>query len=282
MNNITSQLPFTGFLSRHNSQPDYYAAAYTREQSVSSRESLDAGLVIETSDGDLVTLTASSYNELNAFSYDSGGVARSESGLALYGVNEREISLASGQQFSFSVSGDLSEEELEDIDAILKGLDGVISEMKDGDMGGVLKKALDLDDFDTISSFSADITYQRSLEVSSAVAATAVGSFPASGTVLEGGGVSSGDPAAVEGSLLPGTGLNSFDIDFADFLERILEQFEGRDERRLGLARKPVAELFQHHLDIIDEKNGMGPLRSILQRGLESFDGLFAELTDQK
>ncbi|MCK5350629.1 MAG: hypothetical protein KAJ25_14625, partial [Desulfobacula sp.] len=122
-------LPLTaGLLPRQNTLPDARFSSYIQKQSLSAYESLDAGLTIQTKEGDLVTLTSNTYSEFDAFMYDSKGVLQTETGKAVVTQNIREITLTSGESFSFSVVGDLSEEELGDIEAIVKGIDQVIAQ----------------------------------------------------------------------------------------------------------------------------------------------------------
>jgi hypothetical protein len=273
MNNITSQLPFGGLFSRNSSGSDIGAAAYSREQSVRASESLEAGLVIETSEGDLVTLSASSFSELDAFMYDSAGVVRTEAGTALYSEQQRGITLASGQSFSFTVEGDLNKEELKDIESILKGLDGVISEMRQGDMGDALKEAMKLGDYDTVSSYAADITYERSVEVSSSVAAVAQthsrDRYDSGAEGLEEPiGVSDGGGGSLSASGDP-------ELDFARLLNKMLKRFGLIEGGNSLSVKNPVEQLFQHHQDDSREKNEPEFIQDILTRGLSSVESLF-------
>ncbi len=147
---------------RQNALQDAQFSNTVKKQSLSAYESLDAGLTIKTKEGDLVTLTSNTHAGLDAFMYNGKGIVETGSGSAVVTQNQREITLTSGESFSFSVVGDLSEQELTDIESIVKGIDEVIAEMAEGDMDDALDKALSMGGYDTVSMYSADITYQRS------------------------------------------------------------------------------------------------------------------------
>ncbi len=279
MSNITGQFPLAGLSSRQNSLSDFHSTNYVKKQSFKSHESLNTGLVIQTKDGDQVTLSSNSFSEMDAFMYSNKGVVQTESGEVFYSQNQREITLASGQSFSFSVAGELSEDELEDIDALLKGLDGVISEMTQGDMSGAIGKALEMGDFDSVSSYAADIRYQRSYEMSSEVTATTTHALPATENVPE-----QKSPAANASESSPGNHIakgkkNSSIINFDRFLKKIVKQLEAHKEQQVSLAKNPIEKLFKHHLDEIGKNNDeAGSIHTTLEAAMEKIDALFEEM----
>lgn len=278
MNNISNQFPLAGLSNRQNPLSDYRSASYVREQSIKSQESLDTGLVIQTKDGDQVTLTSNSFSQMDAYMYDSKGIIQTDSGTAAFSHNVREVTLASGQSFSFTVEGELSEDELEDIDSIIKGLDGVISEMKDGDMSGALDKALNMGNYDTVSSFAADISYQRSYEMSSAVTATATQFQPAAEKVPK-------DQENIAATAAgPAPELNAFQgkkkgiMDFDKFFKKMVKQFEAHEDKQVGLAKDPINKLFKHHLDEIGKDDDASKaIYSALETAMNEIDSLIQE-----
>lgn len=279
MSNITDQHLPAGLSPRQNPLPNFRSAAYVREQAFSAHESLDTGLVIQTKEGDQVTLTSSSFAQMDAFLYDSKGMVQTESGTALVSQNYREISLASGQSFSFSVAGDLSEDELADIEAILKGLDEVISEMTEGDMFGAIDKALDMGGYDSVSSFAANISYQRSYAMSSAVAASTTQSFPTGE-----GGVEEVNLPAPEVS--PETeesrgGKNNPIADFDKFFKKVFNQLEAHGHNKLANAKNPINKLFDHHLAKTEELgDGKESVQSALETAREKINSLIEEMVN--
>lgn len=277
MNNIAHQFPYSALPSRQSNVPDFRSSTYTREQSFKAQESLDTGLVIQTKDGDMVTLTSNSFSAMDAYMYDSKGVVQTESGTAAFSLNQREVTLVSGQSFSFSVEGNLSEDELADIDSLIKGLDGVISEMKEGDIFGAMDKALNLGNFDTVSSFSADISYKQSYEMSSAVTATATQIQPVNEETSEQHNLSA-VPSESAPEISPGRGRKRGLLDFDSFFKKMVKQFEALEDKQLALAKDPVNKLFKHHLDEIGtDDDDSGSVYTTLESAMKDIDSLLQE-----
>lgn len=281
MNNIANQYSLAGLTPRFNTSPDFRSAGYAKEQSVKAHESLDTGLVITTREGDQVTLSSNSFYEMDAFMYDSKGVVQTDAGLAAFSVSEREISLTSGQSFSFSVEGDLSEAELKDIEAILKGLDEVISEMTQGDMFGAVDKALLMGNYDTVSSFSADISYQQSYETRSAVAATATGALSQDDVSGEHKLQSSLASDESREYRRPRANKNGAFPDFDTFFKKMADRLASHEEKQLGLAKDPVNKLFKHHLDEIEDVDGKhGSIYRTLEKAMGEIDSLLERMME--
>ncbi len=239
-----------GMSPRQNALSDEQFAGYVRKQSISARESLDAGLTIKTREGDIVTLESNTYSELDSFAYDSKGILATESGTAMSAQSIREITLRSGESFSFSVQGDLSAQELEDIEAIVKGIDGVISEVAEGDMDDAVAKALSMGGYDTISEYSADISYQRSYAVRSQVQEQNINAIPEAYRQPK-------EEVAETSFKDFFTETNSM-IDFEGLLEKVLDELEKHEEKLVGKAQKPIDKLFKHHLDNLEKEKEDG------------------------
>lgn len=254
MNNpATSQYALAGQSPRQNFLSDFRAAGYIKEQSVRAHESLDTGLVIKTKEGDQVTLTANSFMAMDAYMYDSKGMVQTDSGHAAFSHSQRAISLASGESFSFSVQGDLSETEMEDIEAILKDLDGVISEMTQGDMSGAVDKALEMGDYDSVSSFAADISYQRSFEMRSSVAAATTGALPAGEDTQEQKPTSVSPTEFSPVANRRGRNHHRGFADFDKFFKQMEKQLSAHEDQQVVRAKDPINKLFNHHLDGMDK-----------------------------
>ncbi len=280
MNNIAQQSQLAGLSPRQNSLPDFQSLQYAKEQSFRSSESLNTDLVIQTKDGDQVTLKSNSFSHIDAFMYDKKGVVQTEAGTAFSSQQHREITLASGQSFSFSVAGDLSEDELDDIEAILTGLDEVISEMTQGDMQGALNEALEMGDYDSVSSFAADISYRRSVEMTSYAAASATQVFPVNTADAEANKLSTPTSDNVPG-MEKFQGGNGAIMDFDRFFNKLLKQLEAHEEKQVGFAQNPIDKLFDHHLDDLGEKKDTGSIYSTLERAKETLDSLIEDIFDK-
>jgi hypothetical protein len=248
MSNMESTSLAPGMSPRQNPLSEEQFAGYVRKQSISSRESLDAGLTIKTREGDIVTLQSNTYSEFNSFAYDSKGVLENGSGTAMTTQSIREITLRSGESFSFSVQGDLSEEELKDIEAIVKGIDEVISEVAQGDMDDAIAKALSMGGYDTVSEYSADISYQKSYTMRSQVQEQVINAIPEAYRQPE--------KSIPETSFKDLFTKDKSMIDFERLLEKILEELEKHEEKLVGKAQKPIDKLFRHHLHGLKNDEG--------------------------
>lgn len=271
MNNIAHYFPSAGLTSRQQQTSDSQTAAYASQRSISTSESLETGLTIQTRDGDLITLNSSSYTDMDAYLYDSAGMVRTENGEVFMAESHREITLASGQSFSFSVEGNLSEEELADIDSLLKGLDKVISEMKSGDMEEALDEALHLGGFDTFASFAADISYERSYQMTSEFAAESSQALPVEAAGAEDNGQpltfapeSGGAPPAIP--------------DFGKLFDKLFENLEKRELQLFDKAAKPMARLLNHHLNGLENEDDTATsLSSTLKEAIDSIESRLNE-----
>lgn len=275
MSNIFENSPLMGIPSRQHSLPEFRSAAYEKEVSVRAQESLSTGIVIETAEGDKVTLSSSSFSHMDAYMYDSKGMVQTEGGSALFSKNVREITLASGKSFSFAVEGDLNEEELEDIESLLQGLDGVIAEVKEGDVSEAMEKALGIGSFESISSYSAEIRYQSSYELSSSIAAATTQVMPETEAAPEPADTvtpyTEPEPAQVP------EGKPFFNGD--TLFEKLLQQFENREEKLLGHAKNPINNLFQHHLDeMASIENEVDSIFAAVENAMNTIDSMIEEM----
>jgi putative lipoic acid-binding regulatory protein len=239
MSSISNQSSMAGLSPRQSTIPDAQFSNYVRKQSFSAYESLDAGLSIKTKEGDLITLTSSSYAEVDAFMYDSKGVLQTDSGKVMVSQNIREITLRSGESFTFSVVGDLNEEELEDIEAIVKGIDEVISQMAVGDMEGAVAKAVSMGGYDSVSMYAADITYQRSYAMTSEVQAETVKTLPEAGIMPE--------DNTLPGNYRSHQKRNNSLYNIDKFIEKMMKNMEKFEEKLIDKAQTPIDKLFRHH-----------------------------------
>ena len=251
MSSIQSGALTAGPSLRQNALSDSQFSSYVKKQSYSAYESLDAGLTIKTREGDLVTLSSNTYSKLDAYMYDSRGVLQTDAGTVSVTRNQREITLESGESFSFSVSGNLSEEELLDIEAVVKGIDGVIAEMTAGDMDDALAAALSMGGFDTIEAYSADITHTKSYAVTTEIQAA-----------------TSGIEDATTGSM-------------ENFFDRMAEKIGELDKKLVDKAQDPIEDLFKHHLGKMKESRGQDTsLFSALEKAGQMIDDLMDAITE--
>lgn len=139
--------------------------------------SKSSDIVIETLEGDRVTLSTSTFaaggfEAYEAFAVEMGAAAR-QYGASAYFESRQELSL--------SVSGDLSQEELDDIGKILRNLDKMMNDLAAGDLEGALAGSAKFSGIDSIASFSADMSITARVAVSRYEAAAASLPMPAGG-----------------------------------------------------------------------------------------------------
>ena len=204
-------------------------SGHARRQTVNAYESLDTGLTIKTREGDIVTLSSSRFSEFNSSEYNSRGKIKTDSGSALITQHTQEITLATGDQFSFSVQGDLNEQELADIAAIVKGVDSIVAEVAEGDMEEAIAQAMDMGNYSSVSMYSADISYQRSYSMTEET--RSVASSPLSAPDSE-----ANRPRHNRRSHR----TNHMDR-FADKMARFLDK---QEEKLLAKAQHPLTSLF--------------------------------------
>jgi len=255
MSSIQSQSLSAGLSPRQSALSDSQFSSYVRKQSYSAYESLDAGVTIKTKEGDVVTLTSNSHSELNAFMYNSKGVLQTDSGKAMVTQNQREITLTSGESFTFSVVGDLSGEELGDIEAIVKDIDGIISKMADGNMEDAVDKAVSMGGYDTVSSYSADITYEKSYQMTSEIQAKTEKISPEPELLPKEENPVSSEIKPFPENRSPRKKRNNSIKNIDQFVEKMAEKLEKYDEKLVDKAQKPIDKLFSHKLKQMREQN---------------------------
>jgi len=142
-----------------NSLGTYTAASALRAGAAYSRVS---DIVIQTHEGDRVTLSSSNYKAGGYEIYEALAVGKNaaarQSGGSAWFESSRELSL--------SVTGDLNREESMDIHRILRALDEMMNDLAVGDLEGALAGASKFSGIDTIASFSADMSITASIAAS--------------------------------------------------------------------------------------------------------------------
>ena len=222
-------------------------ASSSNELYVNSYSSLDAGLTIQTREGDMVTLSASQSSELEAHEYSSRGVVSNEDGYAAASYNSREITLSTGETFSFTVEGDLNEKELEDIESIINGVDGIIGEMMEGDLQEALSQAMSMGHYDSISSYEADITVKQGYAMYSEERTSTTGAL---GQDLAAAYLKDAGNTDIDDSGTTRT-LGSLET---SVMEQLAELLEKQQEEALARARGPLSDLFDHYLETQTQK----------------------------
>ena len=149
-----------------NNSGTYAAASALRAGAAYSRVS---DIVIQTHEGDRVTLSSSNYKAGGYEIYEALAVGKNAATRQFGGSAWFE----SSRELSLSVTGDLNREESRDVHRILRTLDEMMNDLAAGDLEGALAGASKFTGIDTIASFSADMSITASLDASRYSTATA-------------------------------------------------------------------------------------------------------------
>ena len=143
---------------------------YIKQESVTASRNQSMDLSLKTREGDVVTINTSSFSALDSYSYNQTGRMTNAGTSSTSKMSYRTMTLETGSSFTFSVKGDLNDGELDDIEKLVASLDKVMGSMVLGDMDGAVETALGITDYDTVSSFSADLNTQSSYTMATEIA----------------------------------------------------------------------------------------------------------------
>lgn len=143
-----------------NGSGSYAAAGTLRTDAVYTRAS---DIVIQTLEGDRVTISSSSYKAGGYEAYEALAVGKNAAARQ-YGESAW---FESRSRLSLSVAGDLNEKELGDIQKIIRTLDKMMDDLAAGDLEGALAGNAKFAGIDSIASFSADMSITARIAVSS-------------------------------------------------------------------------------------------------------------------
>ncbi len=223
-------------------------------------EKLETGVTIQTREGDVVTLSAGSSAAFTSSEYNSQGIIQAENGTSRAGYHQRTVSLHTSESFSFGVQGDLNEQELADIDAIIQGIDGIIGQMATGNMDEAFSLARDMGGFDSISMYAADISLEQRVTYQQNTLSS----------------VSSGMPGRAESAHRAKPGSVNSPASFADKMARFLEK---QQDMLVGKSAPGLDALFRHHQKNLPEKqHPEGALSLALESARKQMDQLIKEM----
>ena len=158
-----------------------FTGEQTKATAISSHESLGVDLV--TAEGDKVTISldakmAALYGSYEKSVMDEHGYAQQTTEVA-FALYERNM--------TFTVEGDLSDDELKDINKALKSLDRMMNQFVNGNLKPMLAEAEKMKGLDTISELTATMSYEREVihaeqtQISSITETPVAGTIPAQG-----------------------------------------------------------------------------------------------------
>jgi len=133
---------------------NYYESQITN---LSSYQQKDTDITIMTAEGDRVTLSTDSQRQASYLTYSS--LVRR--GGAMAQLQGKSYSMEVNREFSITIEGNLSEEELQDIQKAIKTIDRIIHEALSGNTDHALAMTHDVSSMESISSFSASIEIEN-------------------------------------------------------------------------------------------------------------------------
>ena len=144
--------------------PDgYHGVTQASLLNASSRKSTDISLV--TAEGDRVTISAKSTLQADFVGYDYRGRLNGNE----VSVSGRSLQVSAENSFAIAVEGDLSEEELADIEKLVAKIEKLGSDFFSQPLEDSLTQTLDLGNLDSISSFAANLRYEQQLTIARVV-----------------------------------------------------------------------------------------------------------------
>lgn len=142
----------TGYGSHNSAAYVNYTSSSAVRADAAYRQTSD--IVFHTLEGDKVTLSSSTFSSGGYETYESLAMGN---GAFAYRYSEASY-FKYNHQMNISVTGDLNEEELEDINQILSTLDDMMKDLMAGNLEGALSRSSEFSGVDAIASFSANLS----------------------------------------------------------------------------------------------------------------------------
>jgi len=133
-----------------------------------------ADITMVTAEGDRVTLSSNSQHSVDYTTYD--GLVRANGGATR--LQWKELSLSSGSELSVTVEGDLSAEELKDIEKALKSVEKIARDFLAGDVDRAMATALNPENWESLSSLEANLSFEQVAILNQALATNTAPSIP--------------------------------------------------------------------------------------------------------
>ena len=134
---------------------DSYRSAQYRRLTVSQEQNADISILTE--EGDKITLSLATEFHAGFVTYSSSGRTRS----GAFEVQAESLMVDMSQGLQIRVEGDLSEEEISDIQKTLQEIAKIMQDVLSGDLDKAAAGAAKVAGYDTISSVAADLSYEQ-------------------------------------------------------------------------------------------------------------------------
>lgn len=154
-----------------------FTTQQTNATAISSQKSIDVDLL--TAEGDKVTISLDAKMAALSGSYEKS--VMDEQGYA-YQKTEIAFSLYE-RNMTFTVEGDLSDDELKDINKALKSLDRMMNHFVNGNLKPMLADAEKMKGLETISELTATMSYEREVIRAEQTQISSITETPVAGTI---------------------------------------------------------------------------------------------------
>ncbi len=119
-------------------------------------------IILTTDEGDKITINSSKASSIDYMSYDYTKNLKNK----MMTIQEEKGKSLQSSSFEISIEGNLNEEEMADIHGILKDLDVVMKDLKNGNLESVLKNSTKLlENKETLSSLNAVLQFSQEVEI---------------------------------------------------------------------------------------------------------------------
>jgi len=132
-----------------------FRSSQSMKISTVNHESTD--IVLFTQEGDKITLSSDSSYSADYVNYR--GLLLNSNGSVQ--IEEKSLSLSNDSRFSMTIEGDLSDEELKDINKAIKIIDKIVQKLKSGDIEKAMMLADRAIDLESISGMNASVEQEQ-------------------------------------------------------------------------------------------------------------------------
>jgi hypothetical protein len=226
---------------------------------VSNTQHLDVNLV--TKEGDTVTLSLDSRSAALYASMTQQSAERQE-GHARYASDTTELSMGLYErEMTFTVEGDLNEEELRDVQKVLKTIDRMMNRFVEGRLIPMQAQAARLQGLDTIAGIEANMSYERQ--------AIVIQQKQISATYDQTGGLPDATRAVVSDTVAPDQTAAEDDLvaDMAgeiqavptaaetimQFVDQLLADYRSQMEALNAFSARLIDRVHEHLTDLLNE-----------------------------
>lgn len=242
--------PHAGSLNRPRPDASPANVSYERTVVATAQSHTDAALSITTDEGDSVTISFAEDTEATYGSLVRG--QRGPNGSSQ--VSAYSASLETSSEFKIQVQGDLSEQELKDIQDLVKRVGQALHSFEQGHVQQAARRLSNVGELDSLSGFQVEMNHSESVSVAVSTQRTIGPPAPLSPGILEEGGLQKPPVGAMPISAPPTDDANPLDKSVAtpvpvsvpgteELVGQLLEKALGAGAEQP--ANDPIVDVFE-------------------------------------